>query len=94
MPPTGIRRKVDDLGRIVIPAPLRRALGIAEGDEVEVALDGDRLVLTPTAARCAFCGGAEELEAYAGKAVCWSCMAAVRALDREREGGPAPRPFG
>lgn len=84
MEPTGIRRKVDDLGRIVIPAPLRRALGIAEGDEVEVSVDGDRLVLRKPAERCAFCSSTTELNDFRGTAVCWSCMAAIRALDRER----------
>jgi AbrB family transcriptional regulator, transcriptional pleiotropic regulator of transition state genes len=91
MATTGIRRKVDDLGRIVIPSTLRKTLGITEGDELEFALDGDRLLLTRPADRCAFCAGDEHLEPFGGKVVCWSCMAAIRALDRERTtSGPFP----
>jgi AbrB family transcriptional regulator, transcriptional pleiotropic regulator of transition state genes len=94
MDPRGIRRKVDDLGRVVIPSQIRKALGIAEGDVVEVALDGDRVVLAKPAERCTFCGAGDELTTFRGKIVCWSCTAALRALDRERRGEPAPRhPF-
>jgi AbrB family transcriptional regulator, transcriptional pleiotropic regulator of transition state genes len=88
MATTGIRRKVDDLGRVVIPATLRKTLGITEGDELEFSLDGDRLLLTRPADRCAFCEGEEQLESFRAKVVCWSCMAAIRALDRERSGSP------
>jgi AbrB family transcriptional regulator, transcriptional pleiotropic regulator of transition state genes len=88
MTATGIRRKVDDLGRIVIPASMRKTLGIEVGDELEFALDGDQLRLTKPADRCAFCDEPEHLEAFHGKAVCWSCMAAIRALDRERARPP------
>jgi transcriptional pleiotropic regulator of transition state genes len=93
MDPTGIRRKVDDLGRIVIPAPMRRALDIAEGDALEVTVSGDRLIMRKVAERCAFCSSARELSEFRGTAVCWSCMAAIRALDRERTAAPH-HPFG
>ena len=94
MEPRGIRRKGDDLGRIVIPAQIRKAFGIAEGDELEVALDGDRVILAKPAERCTFCGVGDGLTTYRGKLVCWSCTAALRALDREHRGEPAPRrPF-
>lgn len=44
---TGIVRKIDDLGRIVIPAEMRRVLGIKEGDELEITLDGDHVEIRP-----------------------------------------------
>ena len=44
---TGIVRKIDDLGRIVVPAEMRRVLGIREGDELEIALDGDHVEIRP-----------------------------------------------
>lgn len=44
---TGIVRKIDDLGRIVIPAEMRRVLGIREGDELEISLDGDHVEIRP-----------------------------------------------
>jgi transcriptional pleiotropic regulator of transition state genes len=86
MEPSGIRRKVDDLGRVVIPAGMRRALGIGDGDEVEVRLEGDHLVIAKPSERCVFCGSPESLTQWRDKAVCWSCTAALRALDREHTG--------
>ncbi len=44
---TGIVRKIDDLGRIVIPAEMRRVLGIQEGDQLEISLDGDHVEIRP-----------------------------------------------
>ena len=44
---TGIVRKIDDLGRIVIPAEMRRVLGIRVGDELEISLDGDHVEIRP-----------------------------------------------
>lgn len=45
--PTGIVRKIDDLGRVVIPAEYRRVLGIKEGDELEIELENDRVTIRP-----------------------------------------------
>ena len=44
---TGIVRKIDDLGRIVIPAEMRRVLGVQEGDELEITLNGDHVEIRP-----------------------------------------------
>jgi AbrB family transcriptional regulator, transcriptional pleiotropic regulator of transition state genes len=93
MKPSGIRRKIDDLGRVVIPSSMRRTLGITDGDELEFRLDGEEIVIGRIAARCAFCGGEDGLESFREKLVCWSCMAAIRALDRERT-GETTRRFG
>lgn len=90
---SGIRRKVDDLGRVVIPASIREQLDIADGTELEVSVDGDRVVLARPASACVFCGGDEQVETFRSRAVCWSCMAAIRALDRERS-GEVPSRFG
>ncbi len=89
----GIRRKIDDLGRVVIPSQFRRALGIDEGDELEITLESDRVVIGPAIDQCTFCGAEGELTTFRDKPVCWSCTAAVRALDRERT-DEASSPFG
>lgn len=86
---TGIRRKVDDLGRVVIPASMRKSLGIGVGDEVEISVDDDRLMLVKPAEVCTFCGSERDLGSFRDKMVCWSCAAALRALDRERSGESA-----
>jgi AbrB family looped-hinge helix DNA binding protein len=44
---TGIVRKIDDLGRVVIPAEMRRLLGIREGDALEIVMDGDHIAIRP-----------------------------------------------
>ena len=89
MKPTGIRRKVDDLGRVVIPASMRKSLGIGVGDEVEISVDEGRLVLVKPSERCTFCGAEDNLGSFREKVVCWSCTAALRALDREHSDVPA-----
>ena len=61
MKPTGIVRRVDELGRIVLPVELRRALEIAERDTLEIALDGDHIVLRKYQPVCVFCNAAAEL---------------------------------
>ncbi len=45
MKETGIIRRIDDLGRIVIPKDIRRPLRLREGDAMEIYLDGDAIVL-------------------------------------------------
>lgn len=87
---TGIRRKVDDLGRIVIPAGIRRSLDINEGDSLDVAVDGDRVVLAKPIDRCVFCGGEEQLGAFRAKMVCRPCLAGLGVLGGATE--PAEHP--
>lgn len=74
MKTTGIVRKVDDLGRIVLPIELRRVLDIAERDELEISMDGDRIVLQKFEPACIFCGETNDLASYSGKNVCRSCI--------------------
>ena len=70
---TGMARKVDDLGRIVLPVEMRRMFGIRPGDELEIAVDGASIVLRKIEARCVFCGDAGGLRPYRDKQVCGSC---------------------
>ena len=74
MKATGIVRKVDELGRIVLPIELRRNLDIEERDPVEIYLDGDRIILQKHEPACLFCGNAHGLVNYRGKNVCQECV--------------------
>ena len=74
MKSTGIIRKVDELGRIVLPIELRRTLDIAERDEVEIYMDNDRIILRKFEPACIFCGSSRRLIAYCGKNVCQECV--------------------
>lgn len=69
MKSTGIVRKVDELGRVVIPIELRRTLGIGEKDALEIFVDGDKIVLKKYEPTCIFTGNAENLVFYRGKMV-------------------------
>ena len=71
---TGIVRKVDELGRIVIPIELRRTMDIDLRDAVEIYMDGDSIVLKKKKEACIFCGSDESLEIIKGKAVCRKCI--------------------
>ena len=74
MKSTGIVRKVDELGRVVIPIELRRNLDINVKDALEIFVDGERIVLKKYAPACIFCGQAKDVDAYKGKNICPACL--------------------
>ncbi len=74
MKATGIVRKVDELGRIVLPIELRRTLDIAERDPLEIYVDGDCIVLKKYQASCVFCNSAHDVITFKGKSVCPNCL--------------------
>ncbi|SHH50731.1 AbrB/MazE/SpoVT family DNA-binding domain-containing protein [Tepidibacter thalassicus] len=74
MKSTGIVRKVDELGRVVIPIELRRTLNIAEKDALEIYVDGESIILKKYEPACIFCGNAKDVKHYEGKNICISCI--------------------
>ncbi len=76
---TGIVRKVDDLGRVVLPIELRRTLDIAEKDSLEIYVDGEKIVLRKYEPACVFCGNAEGVHNFRGKNICTECAADIGA---------------
>ena len=74
MKSTGIIRKVDELGRIVLPIELRRTLDIAERDELEIYMENNRIVLQKFEPACLFCGSVRSLVTYRGKNTCRDCV--------------------
>ena len=73
MKSTGIVRKVDELGRIVLPIELRRTLNIAEKDPLEIYVEEDSIILKKHETACIFCGSSKNISAYKGKNICDSC---------------------
>lgn len=73
MKSTGVVRKVDELGRIVIPIELRRTLGIDEKDAMEIYVDNEKIILKKYEPACIFCGNASDVKHFRGKLVCKSC---------------------
>lgn len=74
MKSTGIVRKVDELGRIVLPIELRRTLDIAEKDPMEIYMEGEAIVLRKFQPACVFCDSAKGIVNYRGKNVCSDCI--------------------
>jgi transcriptional pleiotropic regulator of transition state genes len=71
---TGIVRKVDELGRVVIPIELRRTLGIEVKDALEIYVDGVSIILKKYEPACIFCNSADDMVKYKGKNVCKECI--------------------
>ena len=73
MKSTGIVRKVDELGRIVIPIELRRILMINEKDALEIFVEADTIILRKYEPACIFCGQAKNITEFKGKRICNQC---------------------
>ncbi|WP_068779634.1 AbrB/MazE/SpoVT family DNA-binding domain-containing protein [Paenibacillus sp. GM2] len=80
MKATGIVRRVDDLGRVVIPKELRATLGIANGDTVEFFTDGNRVILRKYHPGCYICDNTEDLRTFHSKQICVNCIRAAALL--------------
>ena len=74
MKSTGIVRRVDELGRIVLPIELRRTLDIAERDSLEIFVDGASIVLRKYQSSCIFCESVKDVVNFKGKNVCPKCI--------------------
>ncbi|MPN63293.1 hypothetical protein SDC9_211051 [bioreactor metagenome] len=74
MKSTGVVRKVDELGRVVLPMELRRTLDIAEKDPLEIYVDGSTILLKKYEPACIFCGNAKDMKTYKGKNICPNCI--------------------
>ena len=74
MKATGIVRKVDELGRIVLPIELRKILGIEPKDQLEIFVDGNIIMLCKYEPKCVFCGKSENIEKFHEKSICSECI--------------------
>lgn len=74
---TGVVRKVDELGRIVIPIELRNTYGIQIKDSLEIFVDGELIILKKYAPACIFCGNADKVSNFRGKLVCSACITEI-----------------
>ncbi len=74
----GVIRKMDDLGRIVIPFEMRKAMELDKGDMVEMYLQEDSLVMRKFTISCIFCGETQGLRTYEGKKICTKCIQIIK----------------
>lgn len=73
MKSTGIVRKLDELGRIVLPIELRRTLDISVRDTLEIFVEDDKIILKKYHPACIFCNDARNIQTFKGKLVCSAC---------------------
>lgn len=74
---TGIVRKVDELGRVVLPIELRNKFEIKEKDQLEIYVDGSSIILKKSEPNCIFCGATKNLKNYLDKNVCENCITKI-----------------
>ena len=70
----GIVRKIDELGRIVLPIETRRSLELNPGDGVEIFVEKDKIILQKYAPSCIFCGEADDVITFKNKRICRACL--------------------
>lgn len=85
MKSTGIVRKLDELGRVVIPKEIRNKLDIEEKDPIEIYLDGTSIVLKKFETGCIFCNNPKELISYKDKLICKKCLSKISDLNVEED---------
>jgi len=78
MSDTGIVRRVDDLGRIVIPMELRRTLGIHVKDPMSISVEGEKIILEKHKDTCAICGSREGIAEVKGRSICEDCVETIK----------------
>ncbi|MGW8956547.1 AbrB/MazE/SpoVT family DNA-binding domain-containing protein [Paenibacillus sp. NPDC055715] len=74
MKPAGVVRKVDQLGRIVLPKSLRKRYQMNEGDPVEILVQGDHIILERYRPKCVFCGSVEQVNNFKERFTCAQCL--------------------
>jgi transcriptional pleiotropic regulator of transition state genes len=83
MKSTGIIRRVDELGRVVIPIEIRNQFNIVEKDPIEIYVDGSSIILKKFEPNCLFCGSNEDLLSYNDKLICSECAKKIGALEKK-----------
>lgn len=80
MKPAGIVRKVDQLGRIVLPKSLRKRYQMNEGDPIEILVQGEHIILERFRPKCSFCTSVDQVAAFKNKFLCGACSAEMQLL--------------
>jgi len=74
MKSTGIVRRIDELGRIVLPIEIRNTLDIKHRDAVEIFINDNQIILQKYEPTCLFCGGDQDITYFKGKLICKACI--------------------
>jgi len=81
MKSTGIVRRIDELGRVVLPMELRNKFEISEKDPMEIYVDGNSIVLKKYEIDCIFCGSTKQLTRHNGKMICGKCVDKIKTFE-------------
>lgn len=81
MKSTGIVRKVDELGRVVIPKELRNTHGLDVGSPFEIFVEGERIIFKKYQPACTFCDSAVDIKRFKGKRVCKRCIESMQRVE-------------
>ncbi len=76
-----MERKLDELGRLVIPMEFRKALGWGKGVRLNMNIDGGRVIVTKSVACCSLCGASMNLKDVKGVKMCQSCIDDIKSSD-------------
>jgi AbrB family transcriptional regulator, transcriptional pleiotropic regulator of transition state genes len=71
---TGVVRKIDELGRVVLPSEIRKVFGIHEGDQLDISVEGEKVILEKRQDLCVFCGAESPEVDFRGRRVCQTCV--------------------
>ncbi|WP_027085435.1 AbrB/MazE/SpoVT family DNA-binding domain-containing protein [Cohnella panacarvi] len=77
MKATGIVRKIDGLGRVVIPMEMRKTMDLPEGTALEIFVNGNQIVLRRYEPGCVFCGSMTDVKVIREKLICTSCVSEI-----------------
>ncbi len=78
MKSTGMVRRIDDLGRIVLPAEIRHSMDIQLRDALEIFTDEDRIILKKYHPACIFCSNADDVVFFQDRRICKSCLEKIK----------------
>ena len=78
MKATGIVRKIDELGRIVIPMEIRTQFDISVRDSLEIFVDESNIIIKKIESSCIFCGNTKDLTNFKGKLICANCVSSFK----------------
>ncbi len=80
MKSTGVVRKIDELGRVVIPKSVREILDIPNESPLEIFIDEDRIVLQKYQPSCIFCDSVDNILFFNKKRVCEACLKKLKEM--------------
>ena len=85
MKSTGIIRKLDELGRVVIPIEIRNKFDLSEKDPIEIYVDGSNIILKKYEVNCIFCGKSDKLKEYKDKQICENCLSKLSLITEKKK---------